>query len=645
MADDLRYRIGIDGSAASKTLSGLEGGVSSLGASLLGLGAGAVFTKVLKDGFEFNQLLGDSESAIAKVLAQFKGLDEAAAKAAAAGAMQRLIALEPKAAGTLGTLIDGFMSTLADSQAVGMSVEQNIDLVGRFANAMANANIPTEQLGQEMRSILSANIGADSSLAKKLVITNEQIQQAQEAGRVYEFLVKKIGKIGEAGDTAAVRFSSLQSAIQQTEAVIAKGLFDTLLDESVGLTSKLNENRQAFADLGSGIGVVVIELGKFAGFLYEANTQVSALTAKLGLMVFDGESYSDASAKIDAVTESRKQEAEAATKQAEADKKAAAALNSATSGGSGGGAGSGLKKKKKEEPEDAAKIFDEVLSKQEQLNELKRSAAEDEMTAAQKIASVRERLAAAAENEAAVKADPFGGSDPRAALDAEAKRVALARELAQLVREETQAQDQLSKKIADKAESARKEVAAHNQSRNNLMGELAILEAQASGNDKKEKAARRKLQIENDTLAIMREQQTSEENAARLATRKADLQDKISKRQQRETSGESQPSKIGGVTRSARGFGGLAEFDALQKNPTLGIAGPGRESSLDAFKLRQRPNGEDTTKLLGSGRGQALSQRLATATALPKAEGQNKEDSSANLLGQVVAELKRIRTA
>lgn len=645
MFGDLLYKIGIDGSAAGRALSSLQGGVSSLHGALLSLGAGAIFTKVIKDGFEFNQMLGDSEAAIAKVLAEFQHLDEVSSKAAAAGAMQQLVALEPKAAGTLGTLIDGFMSTLAASQAAGISVQQNIDLVGRFANAMANANIPTEQLGQEMRSILTANIGADSSFAKMKGITNEMMQQAIETGNAYDFLKGKIGKLGEAGDTAAVRFSSLMSAVQQVEGVIAKGLFDQLLDDSLDLTNKLNENRQAFADLGSAIGRAVIEGGKFAGFLYEANKQVTELTAKLLMMAFDDRSYSEASAAIDAATEARKKEAEAAEQQAEADKKAAAAM--AATASAGGGAG---KKKKKEEPEDPAKIFDEVLSKQQHLDELKRAAAEDEMTAAQKIASVRERLAAAAEREAAVKADPFGGSDPRDAIDGEEKRVELARELAQLLREEAQAQEQVAKKAADKAAAARKEVEAHNQSRNNLMGELAILEAQASGRDKKAKALQREMQIESDKQAIMRETQASEEEALRLATRKADLQDKLAKRRDRDSNrDENQGAHIGGVTKSKRGFGGLAEFDALQKGPTAGLSAGVKPwaSSLDAFKSMQRGGAADESsiKLLGAGRGQALSERMAQVTGPVKAVENNKEDPTTSLLGQVLAELKRIRTA
>lgn len=644
MADDLRYRIGLDGSAASRTLNSLQSGVGGLHGALVGLGAVGLFTKVIKDGFAFNQTMHDGEIAIAAIVQQFGNLDEAAAKQVAAGAMQKIIDLEPKVAGSLSDLVQGFSSTAAAAAGVGISVDQNISLVGKFANALAKLKMPIDQVGQELRSILSGNIGADSQLAKTLGITNEMVEAAKAAGNLYEMLDSKIGKLGDAGDNAATRFSSLSSAIDKATGALAEGLFEQALDGSVKLTDSLNGNVQAFKDIGGGIAEITTKVANGIGFVADWGKAIGVGTSILRDMAVDGLSYYDALEKAEETLAFAINERNRATQEAAADAPTPGLGEGPESGGiASNGVGNNAKTSRVSGEEDPAKVFDEIYAKQEKLDELKRASAEDEMSSAQKIAAARERLAASAEREAAIKG--VGLTDPRLALDAEEKRVALARELAQLVREESQAQDQLAKKMADKAESARKEVAAHNQSRNNLMGELAILEAQASGNDKKEKAARRKLQIENDTLAIMREQQTSEENAARLATRKADLQDKISKRQQREAGGESQPSKIGGVTRSARGFGGLAEFDALQKNPTLGIAGPGRESSLDAFKKMQRPNGEDTTKLLGSGRGQALSQRLATATALPKAEGQNKEDSSANVQLQILAELKRIRTA
>ncbi len=646
MFGDLLYKIGIDGSAASRTLSGLQSGVGSLHGALLTLGVGAGFAKVIKDGFEFNQTMHDGELAIAAIVQQFQNLDAASAKQVAAGAMQKLVDMEPKVAGSLSDIVQGFSSTAAAAAGVGITVNQNIDLVGRFANALAKLNMPVEQVGQELRSILTGNIGADSQLARTLGITNEMAGAAKEAGNLYEMLVAKVGKLGEAGDNAATRFSSLKSAIQKAEGALASGLFEQAIDGSVQLTEVLNDNKEAFKEIGQGISEISAIAVQGVGFMADWGNAIGVGTSILRDMAVDGLSYYDALEKAEETLTFAINERNRAAQEAAADAPAPG-LGDALAGGGAAKNGSGGATKTKREPgeEDPAKVFDEIYAKQERLDDLKRSSAEDEMSTAQKIAATRERLAAAVEREAAIKSIDL--TDPRLALDAEEKRVTLARELAQLLREEGQVQEALAKKSADKAAAARKEVEAHNQSRNSLMGELAILEAQASGHDKKAKALQRELQIANDTQTIMREQQTTEENALRLATRKADLQDKLAKRRDRDGNrDENQGAHIGGVTKSKRSFGGLAEFDALQKGPTLGIAGPGRASSLDAFKKMQRGGEDSNIKLLGGGRGQALSDRFSQATTLPKPDaGNKKEDPLLAELRSMNEQLKRIRTA
>jgi hypothetical protein len=269
---DLQYSVGVNTDPAVAALSrfnngvgALEGGlrqlgsggsIGRLGGSLAALGGAAGFGALIARGFRFNQTIGDSQAAIAQVLAQFQGLNAEASKDAAAKAMQRIVELEPQTAGTLADLTGGFLATLAASQSAGISVEDNIDLVGKFANALANANIPAEQLAQEMRSILTGNIGADSSLAKVLGLTNEDVKRAAAAGNLYQFLVDKIGKLGSAGDTAGVAFSTLQSAVDKAAGALASGLFDDAVTGAKELSVYIEQNRSAFEALGGAIGTV-----------------------------------------------------------------------------------------------------------------------------------------------------------------------------------------------------------------------------------------------------------------------------------------------------------------------------------------------------------------------------------------------------
>lgn len=300
MSETIRYKIGLDGSSFERGMGSAIGQVTKLGGVLAGLGAGAVFVGLIKQGFAFNKTMKDSEAAIAQVLAQFKGLDAAASKREAAAAMQQIIDLEPKAAGSLQDLTGGFLATLAASQSAGLSVQQNIDLVGRFANAMANAALPTEQLAQEMRSIITANIGADSSLARILGITNEMVSQARESGQLYQFLTQRIGKLGEAGDTAQVAFSSLQSALDKAAGALTAGLFDQAVDGSKQLTAVITENIGLFRDMGAVMAqAAAAGIEAFKGLLWTVNETMRAV--KMLALVSSGMSFAEAEESLQAM--------------------------------------------------------------------------------------------------------------------------------------------------------------------------------------------------------------------------------------------------------------------------------------------------------------------------------------------------------
>ena len=287
---DLQYSVGVNTDPAVAALArfnngvgALEGGlrqlgsggsIGRLGGSLAALGGAAGFGALIARGFRFNQTIGDSQTAVANVLAQFQGLNAEAAKDAAAKAMRKIVELEPQTAGTLADLTGGFLATLAASQSAGISVEDNIDLVGKFANALANANIPAEQLAQEMRSILTGNIGADSSLAKVLGITNEDVKRAASAGQLYQFLVDKIGKLGSAGDTAGVAFSTLQSAVDKVAGALAQGLFDDAVTGAKALATELENNRSVFVDIGkvvAGVSSATFSFLKGAQSFFRSN--------------------------------------------------------------------------------------------------------------------------------------------------------------------------------------------------------------------------------------------------------------------------------------------------------------------------------------------------------------------------------------
>jgi hypothetical protein len=242
--DTLRAGVGID--LGGRLVSGL--------ASLPG-----IFAETLKAGFEFNRSMESAEIGIASVLGKFQGLSKEAARNAAAEAIKAIAREEPRAAATMDQLVQGFMATVSTAQGVGIAVEDNIKLVGDFSNVLTNLALPAEQLSQELRSIMTGNIGPDSQAAIALKITSKDIQAAKEAGNLLGYLNQQFKGMESAGDGANVTFSTLSSAVQKLQGILAKPLFEKAVQGAKDLTVALDnpEVIKALTDLGIGIGKIV----------------------------------------------------------------------------------------------------------------------------------------------------------------------------------------------------------------------------------------------------------------------------------------------------------------------------------------------------------------------------------------------------
>lgn len=269
-------------------------------------GAAAVARRSLdgvQRGLDFNQTLSDSTVGISNVLRRFDGLNKVAAKNEAGRALERIIELEPITAGGLQDLVGGFMGTLAASKGVGLSTMQNIELVAKFANAIANAGLPLDQIRQEFRSILTGTITKDSQIAKILGITNEDINSIRGDGdAIFAFLNAKLGEFGEAGDSATVTFSSLNSAIDKALGATTQQLFELAVRAAKQLAEQLQD--QAWVDEMRAAGVDVANVAesfsqlvsvviewlpaaiRLGANLAELGPSMLAIGAALGLMKF-----------------------------------------------------------------------------------------------------------------------------------------------------------------------------------------------------------------------------------------------------------------------------------------------------------------------------------------------------------------------
>lgn len=121
----------------------------------------------------------------------------------------------------------------------GLSAGLNLDQIRKTVVDVSQLIVPltgnASQLGQELRSIFSGDIGPDSSVAKALGITKQAIDAAKEQGRLADFLNEKLKAASATGRLMANTFEAAASNLKEAGTVLAsnvtEGLFDTLKNQ------------------------------------------------------------------------------------------------------------------------------------------------------------------------------------------------------------------------------------------------------------------------------------------------------------------------------------------------------------------------------------------------------------------------------
>jgi hypothetical protein len=510
-----------------KFASGASASFSRLSASLGVLGGGFTLGAIVKQGFSFNQTMQDGEVAIGNVLKTFKGLNDEAAKSEAAKVVQLITEAEPRAAGGLQELTQGFIATAAAAAGAGISAEQNVDLVARFANALSNSGLPLEQLNQELRSVLTANVTSDSFIGKLLEgkgLDNKRISQLTQEGKLYGEIVKELGAMGEAGDTAGVAFSTLNSALSKAAGALTADMFSSSVSGAKNLSAAVDANIKSFEYLGSVIGTVIEKSVQGIGLLAEFFQFNNAIGTGIGEALTGGSFMEGFKETMDGF---------------KAD--AAKAVSTATAQPGGGGAGSGgsgsgssvtstLEKQKKG-------TYDIAKNLQEQAN------------AANSILA------------------PY-------------------KEFLNFLDEAKRKQDAIdSKKDADR-KATQSKIEGQKEAAQALQDEIDLLTVRATGDEKAIRDAEAALAIKQRARQIQRDMNVDAKTSMGIAQQIASLEQKgkrgsgadtdgdgfISKREQRKSDleqkrGQRKADSIKGFSRGQKGlraFGGLREFYGMQ---------------------------------------------------------------------------------
>lgn len=241
--------------------------------------------------------------------------------------------------------------------------------------------------------------------------------------------------------------------------------------------------------------------------------------------------------------------------------------------------------------------FDKIATAQLRLDQQKRDIALSEMTTAERISVLREDAKNAAAEEAALRADFI--PDAEKIISAEGRKVALQVELNRLQKDyatDKEREAEASKRAAEQTAEAAVQAANAAATQRNIVVdtelEFKLLQAKAGGRQREADAIERQQRVLDLARRFESQNKLDPTAAMNMALQFAGLQDRASEREgtrggaspsgRRKIMGYKQGQEWRGATLSAaargggglggsggrRGFGTLADYDAMQRSPS-----------------------------------------------------------------------------
>lgn len=220
------------------------------------------FKAFAEAGLAFNATIESSILGIATLItAQAKLFDQngvlltgtkalGAAQDLAADQLQKLRIANLQTTATLDELVKGFQQAVGVGLRWGLTLDQSREFTVRMAQAAANLQLPMDQLNEEIRSLLQGTINPrNTRIATALHITNEQIKEAQNAGKLFEFISKRMEAFSIAGEATSKTFAGVMSNIKDSLLLIAgdatKPLFDSLKETGIKTMEEIFDMKNA----------------------------------------------------------------------------------------------------------------------------------------------------------------------------------------------------------------------------------------------------------------------------------------------------------------------------------------------------------------------------------------------------------------
>ena len=244
--------VGSNARGAAVSFGALIAATGLVVASLAAIGVAAgiavpLLTGIAQVGIKANSQLEQTKLGIASVISSVGELRDAsnvklggiealnAALPIAGDQLEKLRVDALSTALTFEQLSAGFLQAVGPGLAAGLGLDQVRKTVIDISQIIIPLTGNAAQLGQELRSLFSGDIGPDSSVARALQITRQQVEASKAAGTFTEFLNEKLKAAAATGKLMANTFEAAKSNLQEAGTVLAatvtKGLFEKLRDQ------------------------------------------------------------------------------------------------------------------------------------------------------------------------------------------------------------------------------------------------------------------------------------------------------------------------------------------------------------------------------------------------------------------------------
>lgn len=180
------------------------------------------FRNLVRETIRFNAAIEQSELGVAALITAtsevrdaFGGAVDATQRLTLAQGLARkqvqLLRIDAlKTVATFEQLLTTFQVALAPGAQAGLRLDEIRKFTFDISNAAAAIGLAQNQLAEEIRSLLAGTISLRTTrIAASLGITNEDINNAKEAGRLFEFLQEKFAAFSVAAEKVQFTFNAL----------------------------------------------------------------------------------------------------------------------------------------------------------------------------------------------------------------------------------------------------------------------------------------------------------------------------------------------------------------------------------------------------------------------------------------------------